>query len=82
MTDQDATKARRAFMHHAMETRRQYDQALDNIAWLTGVMPTWSCGTPVSRSDVHHLLELNRKVAAYCEKHCATALEATTGDRP
>lgn len=59
-----------AFMVEAERVRERYDRALENIEWLTAPNPTWACGTPLSRSEIENLLQVNRNVVDYTERNC------------
>ena len=77
MTDQEKSGA--AFMHHAKQVRFQYEQAKENVEWLTGPEPTWVDGSKLSPSDVETLLKNNQSRIEYIEKFCQNSLRATEG---
>lgn len=67
-----------AYMLEAKRVRERYDLALENIDWLSAQKPTWACGTPLARSEVDTLLQVNRNVVEFTERHCSEHLKATT----
>lgn len=65
MTDEEKSAAARQIQ--ADRDLGDYQRAIENIAWLSAPSPTWACGTPVTRSDIYHFLELNRRNAERLE---------------
>lgn len=59
----DAEKSAAARSIQQDRDLQDYQRAISNIEWLSGDSPTWSCGTPLNRSDIGNLLELNRRIA-------------------
>lgn len=65
MTDEEKSAAARQIQ--ADRDLDDYQRAVSNIKWLSGPSPTWACGTPVTRSDINNLLELNKRNAERLE---------------
>lgn len=58
----DAEKAAAARAYKRKRDMQDYTRAVSNIEWLSADAPKWACGSPVNRSDISNLLELNRNI--------------------
>lgn len=58
-----------AIRYRRRQVRKQYVHSHEAIEWLSEPNPVYSCGTPVSKSDIESFLGTHRRQIAFIEKH-------------
>jgi len=56
-------KIKAVWLIQAARDLEDFNRATENIEWLSGPSPKFSCGTPVSSYDCESLLKLNKATA-------------------